>query len=343
MTKKKISVVFGGMSAEHEVSILSASQVLENVNRDKFLPKAVYVTKDGEWFKANLSDVRGINSMGDKKMKRLVEGGFAYGKVDFSKLRKELGFAFLLTHGSFGEDGRIQGLLESFGVPYLGSGVFASAICMDKIAAKEALAANGISVVPYIKGIKGKVSYEDAERFEELPYPLFIKPANAGSSVGISKVHDRKELQPAFRKAAKFDDRILIEQGIDARELEIGVLSDAKAKKLQLSAIGEILPEHEYYDYESKYQSSKTRLDIPAKVDERTANEIREIAAKAFTVLGCRNLARVDFLQDKNTGEIFFNEINTLPGFTQVSMYPLLFKEAGISYPRLIEKLSQGA
>jgi D-alanine-D-alanine ligase len=291
-----------------------------------------------------ISQLKEISNLSDPKIKKLLElekNKTDLKLVDFNNLKKEIGFAFLMTHGDFGEDGKIQGLLDSFEIPYSGSGVSSSAVCMDKIFAKEILSSNSIPVTPYIKILNNITFEEDAKKLTELKYPLFVKPANAGSSVGISKIYSPAELKAAFKKASKYDSRILIEEGISAREIEVGILEDknGKGKTLKVSALGEIIANDDFYGFESKYKSEKTVLQIPAKLDKATEANIENLALRIFKLLDCKGFARIDFFIDKNTGKIYFNEINTLPGFTQKSMYPLLFKEKGISYSDLVEKL----
>jgi D-alanine-D-alanine ligase len=252
----------------------------------------------------------------------------------------ELDVVFPVLHGTFGEDGTVQGLLELAGVPYVGCGVVASAAAMDKAIAKDIFGAHGLPVLAYTV-VKRKQWRQDPEQViaeveGRLSYPVFVKPANMGSSVGVSKVHDRDELSPALDLAARYDRKLLIEQGITAREIEVSVLGNDDP----LASIpGEVVPCREFYDYRAKYVDDDSELLIPAPLDTETVQRVREMALTAYKALDCAGMARADFLLDQVSGELWVNELNTIPGFTQISMYPKLWQATGISYPELLDRL----
>jgi D-alanine-D-alanine ligase len=254
----------------------------------------------------------------------------------------ELDVLIPVLHGTYGEDGTVQGLLELAGVPYVGCGVMASAAAMDKAIAKDILCAHDLPVLPYVV-VKRKTWRSDpqavtAEIEKELPYPLFVKPANMGSSVGVSKVHERRELAPAMDLAARYDRKLVVEQGIEAREIEVSVLGNDDPIA---SIPGEVVPGNEFYDYRAKYVDDTSELLIPAPLDKETTQRVREMALAAYLALDCAGMARADFLLDKGTGELWINELNTIPGFTQISMYPKLWEATGLSYSELIDRLIQ--
>jgi D-alanine-D-alanine ligase len=252
----------------------------------------------------------------------------------------ELDVVFPVLHGTFGEDGTVQGLLELAGVPYVGCGVLASALAMDKPAAKDVFGAHGLPVLPY-QVVNRKMWRRDPTQViagieSELTYPLFVKPANLGSSVGVSKVHDRSELAPALDVAARYDRKMVVEQGIEAREIEVSVLGNDEPIA---SVPGEVVPSREFYDYEAKYVDQDSELFIPAPLDGDLVERVRQMAVRAYKALDCAGMARVDFLLDKASGELWLNELNTIPGFTQISMYPKLWEATGIGYSELISRL----
>jgi D-alanine-D-alanine ligase len=252
----------------------------------------------------------------------------------------ELDVVFPVLHGTYGEDGTVQGLLELAGVPYVGCGVVASAAAMDKAIAKDILQAHGLPVLPYVM-IKRKTWQQSSEQViaeveGDLRYPVFVKPANLGSSVGISKVHERSELAPALDLAARYDRKLLIEQGIEAREIEVSVLGNDDPIA---SIPGEVVPSREFYDYRAKYIDDDSELLIPAPLDVEMTQRVRQMALSAYKALDCAGMARADFLLDKVSGELWMNELNTIPGFTQISMYPKLWQATGISYAELIDRL----
>ncbi len=345
MKKMNIAVVFGGMSEEHEVSLMTAASVLRAADTDKYRLFPVGITKDGRWmyFDGDYGDIESgkwQDKAASLQINRGEENLFSVkmpGKINGEKID----MAFPVIHGPMGEDGTIQGLFELSGLPYVGCGVFASAACMDKIFAKQLFEFNSLPVVPYEVLLREDLSDREAciKKVESasLGYPLFIKPANLGSSVGITKVHDRSELMHGLLEAARHDRKILVEKGIDAREIECAVLGNYDPKP---SVLGEIIPSHEFYDYKAKYsEEAKSGLVIPANLPEEESERIRKMAVDAYKALGCTGLSRVDFLLDKTTGQAYLNEINTMPGFTKFSMYPMLWQKTGLPYRDLIDRL----
>jgi len=345
MKKINLAVVFGGMSEEHEVSLMTAASVLRAADTDKYDLYPIGITRDGRWmfFDGDYQDIE--NGEWEKKAQAMEINKCRMNILSMEIPEKlsgvEIDIVFPVIHGPMGEDGTIQGLLELSAKPYVGCGVFASAACMDKVFAKQIFEFNKLPVVPYLvlkredlsNGAACIKSVEDAS----LGYPLFVKPANLGSSVGITKVHDNTELMDGLLEAARYDRKILVERGIDAREIECAVLGNGKP---QASVLGEILPSHEFYDYKAKYsEEAKSGLVIPASLPKEEADKIRKMAIDAYKAIGCQGLSRVDFLYDKLTGRVYLNEINTMPGFTKYSMYPMLWQNTGLSYRDLIDRL----
>lgn len=341
MTNKlKIGILFGGKSVEHEVSIHSAKNVFLALDKKKYQPVLIYLDKTGRWFLADPQSL--INFTYHSKFKGakdevvLIPGG--NGKIlNLTKPRQiiKVNVIFPVLHGTFGEDGTVQGFLKLAGVPFVGADVLGSAIGMDKEVAKRLLREAKIPVSGFLSfnNIK-EINFNNV--IKKLGLPLFIKPATLGSSVGISKVKNKKEFFPAVKKAFCYDDKILIEEFIRGREIECAVLGDEKP---QASAIGEIIPKHEFYSYEAKYlDENGARLIAPAKLSKNISAKIKKMAVEACKILSCEGMARVDFFLKKN-GEVVVNEINTIPGFTKISMYPKLWQLEGLEYPNLIEKL----
>ena len=329
----RIGIIFGGRSGEHDVSLMSAVSVIKAIDPAKFKLVYIGITRHGEWkkYEGNPDDIES----GEWEKKALP---FAIGS-----LKSEVDFAFPVLHGPYGEDGTIQGLFEMLDVPYAGCGVLASALAMDKAVAKEIFSFNGLPVCKYMMvtgeelAEAGGAAIDKIEEYFSGKYPLFIKPANMGSSVGISKVKSRGGVSAALAAAAKFDRRILVEEGVEARELETGILGNATA---DAAVVGEILPSREFYDYHSKYlDGGKSEIKVPADISRELSEQIREIAVKAYKALDCAGFARVDFLVDKHTEEIYLSELNTIPGFTKYSMFPLLWQAAGVTYAGLIERI----
>jgi D-alanine-D-alanine ligase len=331
MPRLRLVVLFGGTSSEHEISLRSARSVLDAVDRDRFDPIAVGIGRDRIW--------RGGTP--EQDLASIVAGGREV--TDLRALEPDL--AFPVLHGQNGEDGTIQGLLEIHGIPYVGCGVLASAICMDKAICKRVLAhaAPEIPLVPWIE-IDMRTADLDAtvERVaDELGWPCFSKPANLGSSVGVCKCADAPALRAAIELAARYDHKVIVEQGIDAREIEVAVLGNGDADT-RVSPPGEIvLPDGTWYDYDTKYVKDVARYEIPAKLVPHVADLIAEHALAAFRVLECSGPARIDFLLDRRSGTAYLNELNTMPGFTSISMYPKLMGAAGLSYRDLVTRLCE--
>jgi D-alanine-D-alanine ligase len=362
MKKLRVGVLFGGRSGEHEVSLLSAASILKAIDRKKFEVVPIGITKEGRWLAA--ADATGLLEGDQTAVARRLRAGDPEATPGAKLLHegiptllapvpgpqgpegKAIDVVFPVLHGTFGEDGTIQGLFELAGIAYVGSGVLGSSAGMDKDVMKSLFAHAGLPIVKHVTILRSEweVSPRKAVAKIEatLKYPLFVKPANLGSSVGISKAHDRKELGPALDEAAKYDRKLVIEQGVGgsksrARELEVGVLGNDDPKA---SVVGEIIPGKEFYDYEAKYLSEGSVPVIPAEITRAEAKQIREMAVAAFRACDLAGLARVDFLMEPDgKRRIYLNEVNTLPGFTQISMYPKLWEATGIPYSDLITRL----
>lgn len=356
--KLRVGVLFGGRSGEHEVSLMSARSVLEAIDRDRFEVVPIGITKDGRWLLSGdplktLTDGvartggQPIALMPGQEQKQIVPVGeqalastaapaAGAGLVDV---------VFPVLHGTMGEDGTIQGLLEIAGVPYVGAGVLGSAVGMDKDMMKTVFRAHGLPQARHLTvlrhrweaakqaGTEGAMLQELEEAFG---YPCFVKPANLGSSVGISKAKDRDSLRAALDEAARYDRKIIVEEFIDGRELEVSVLGNDEPIA---SVVGEIEPSNEFYDYNAKYIDGTSGLIIPADLPEETAAEVRRLAVAAYTALDLSGMSRVDFFLERGTGRVLLNEVNTLPGFTSISMYPKLWEASGLPYPDLITRL----
>ncbi|GAA0379776.1 D-alanine--D-alanine ligase [Bacillus horti] len=335
--KQTIGLIYGGKSSEHEVSLLTAFSVTEAINYEKYDVLPLYIKLDGTW-------VRGkkYSTVPEKASElRLDQKDNTTSFVSLFDLAQELDVAFPVIHGPFGEDGTLQGLLEMLDIPYVGSGVVGSALAMDKVMMKNIFSSAGLPQCNYLSYTRKELKQGELEKItqqieDQLGYPCFVKPVNLGSSVGISKAKNMEELEVALLTAASYDNKVIVEEMIDGREVEIGVLGN---DELQTSVVGEIKSVNEFYDYASKYKNIGTELVIPAQIPNHVTEQITEIAKKAFTVLECSGLSRVDFFWNPKDDQVILNEINTMPGFTPYSMYPLLFKAAGTSYPMLIEKL----
>ena len=380
MKKLRVGILFGGRSGEHEVSLLSAASVLNAIDKEKYDVVPIGITKDGRWLTAehaeNLLTGRLVIEprhlrAGDPETTPAAavlaqgesvvvppepahrENGMVPFQTDAAHLRRSTDRAinvdviFPVLHGTFGEDGTIQGLLELADIAYVGAGVLGSAAGMDKDIMKSLFIAAGIPIVKHVTVLRSDWE-KDAKKVERLvasrlKYPVFVKPANLGSSVGISKAHNRAELGPAIEEAAKFDRKIVIEQGVGgkkhkAREIECSVLGNDEP---EASVPGEIVPCKEFYDYDAKYLAEGSDLIIPAKLTKAQTKKVQQLAVAAFKAVDCSGLARVDFLMDPKTSKIYLNEINTMPGFTSISMYPKLWAASGLSYPDLIDRLIQ--
>jgi D-alanine-D-alanine ligase len=382
MKKLRVGILFGGRSGEHEVSLLSAASVFHAIDKDKFEVVPIGITKQGHWvtaadaerlLKGEAADPEGRHlRAGDPEATSaaavLARGesvvvppephqpgsslaAFQTETSSHALVRRasdraiNVDIIFPVLHGTFGEDGTIQGLLELADLPYVGAGVLGSAAGMDKDIMKALFRAAALPIVKHVTVLRGDWE-TDAKKVQKLvesklKYPVFVKPANLGSSVGISKAHDRKELGPAIDEAARFDRKIVIEQGVGgrkqkAREIECSVLGNDNP---EASVPGEIVPGQEFYDYNAKYLDEGSQLIIPAKLSKAETKRVQQLAIAAFRAVDCCGLARVDFLMDPKTRKIYLNEINTMPGFTSISMYPKLWAATGVTYPQLIERL----
>jgi D-alanine-D-alanine ligase len=355
MAKIRVMVLYGGRSGEHEISLQSARSVINNLDRSKFEVVPVAIDKDGRWLFHDVSLIENakrelpvFKNAPEVAVVRQSSGGALVPIKDPGKpLSLNVDVVFPVMHGPLCEDGTVQGLLELAGLPYVGSGVLGSAIGMDKEVAKRLCAAAGIPIASYVTAKKrdwerDKNSIE-AEAKRRLPLPVFVKPANMGSSVGVHKVKTWSELKAALTDAFQYDEKVLIEQGIDAREIEVAVLESPEFGESHITGIpGEVKPagNHEFYSYESKYlDENGAELILPAKLSAAEQKNVREIAVKIFETLELNDMARVDFLMDRKTGTFYFNEVNTIPGFTSISMYPKMMEAAGISYAELLTKL----
>jgi len=375
MKKVRVGILFGGRSGEHEVSLLSAASVLKAIDRSKYEVVPIGITKQGRWVTAGHAE----RLLGGGESGRQLRAGDPDATQPAAVLRKgasvlvppmpsealvpfereagavassqeqvlSVDVIFPVLHGTFGEDGTIQGLFELAGMAYVGSGVLGSAAGMDKDTMKRLFQSARLPIVKWVTFLRGewqKGPKKIRARIEAaLKYPVFVKPANLGSSVGITKAHDAKELGPAIELSAQFDRKIVVEQGVGgkakARELEVAVLGNDEP---EASVVGEVVPGKEFYDYEAKYLSEGSDLIVPAKLTKTQAKQVREMAVAAFRACDGAGLARVDFLMDPGkSGRIWVNEINTMPGFTSISMYPRLWAASGVPYPKLIDRLIQ--
>lgn len=339
----KLGIIFGSSSTEHEVSVVSASAVIKNLNKKKYDIYPIYIDKNNEWFEV-LDDPK------EQKIYKIGELPTNIKKINnVFKYLKNMDCIFPVMHGAFGEDGAIQGLLKMLDIPCVGCNILTSSICMDKVYTKKILKSADILVTPdiYIEhdgtdffyipdnyDIK-KVTVIDIDKLikENFGYPVFVKPSNSGSSIGVSKASNKDELNVALYEAKKYDKKILIEKAINAREIECAILNDL------VSLPGEVLSATEFYSYSSKYVNTKSRTVIPADIDASLIEEIRNIAKKAFKVIDGECLSRIDFFIEKDTNKIYLNEINTMPGFTEISMYPKMIENMNISYSELLDKL----
>ena len=343
MEKKKLGVIFGGMSTENEVSVVSANSILNNLDRNKYEIFPIYIDKQGNWWKY-IEDGKERQFGEEIENKKRIENLIEY--------LKRLDIIFPVLHGLYGEDGTIQGLFELLKIPYVGCKVLASSVGMDKVYTKIIFEKAGLNQTPYeyIRKYKDKYIYvnknfdeeiltvEDvAERIvKNLKFPMFVKPSNSGSSVGVKKAENIKELKENIEYASLFDKKILIEQGIVGKEIECAVLGN---EDIITSCVGEIKPAEEFYSYDAKYKNENSKTEIPANIPEEISKEIRNQAKKAFKAIDGKGLSRVDFFIEEGTNKIYINEINTMPGFTNISMYPKMFEKSGTPYKELLTKL----
>ncbi len=332
---ENIIVLCGGRSAEHEISIISARAIIKGLNESGYKVQVLGIKKDGSSFTSlEISETLSLPSG------RYLDYPECKNWISWlSLLENNNTVVFPVLHGPYGEDGTVQGLLELLGLAYVGAGVSGSAVGMNKIHTKEILKSHGLPVLPWITVHRSELENGKAETLEpECPFdfPVFVKPANMGSSVGISKAANRETLGIAIREALRYDEYVLVEKGINAREIEISVLGNRPAK---ISVPGEIIPCGEFYSYEAKYLSEESRLIIPAPLDNEQLEKLQLLASDVFLYLQLEGMARIDFLLDKDTGEIWVNEPNTIPGFTRISMYPKLWEATGMPFPELMKNL----
>lgn len=348
MQKIRVGVVFGGRSSEHEVSLVSAQSVFKALDQGKYEAVPISITKQGRWMigagpEAFLPDAPTtgapqLTSAGltaDPTMKGLL---VLDQTRDLDRVNVDV--LFPVVHGTYGEDGTLQGLFELANLPYVGCGVMASAIGMDKVAAKRIFRDAGLPIVPFIEVLRNawrQHSDDIIGRVEaELGFPCFVKPVNCGSSVGVAKARDHATLIAAFDQACRYDRKVMVEKAVAAREIEVSVLGNDSPIA---SIAGEIVPCNEFYDYQAKYVDNRSQLLIPAPIDEGQMARVRELAVQAFRAIDGSGMARVDFFLDRETGELYLNEVNTIPGFTSISMYPKLWEATGITYPELMDRL----
>ncbi len=351
--KITVCILFGGQSSEHEVSRISATSVIENIDKEKYDIVMIGITKDGSWllYQGDVDKIATGEWEGSYSDKAIISpdaliSGIVKMREDSDSFelmatRARIDVVFPVLHGLYGEDGTIQGLLELAKVPYVGAGVISSALAMDKAYAKIIFQSLSIPQADWITiSINDLNNIDDTVKKIEskFTYPCFIKPSNTGSSIGISKPCNKEELIKGLKLAAKYDKKILIEEFIDGREIECSVLGNEEPKT---SVLGEIIPGKEFYDYEAKYKDKTSQLIIPAELNSDTESEIKEYAIKAYQSIECKGLARVDFFVHRKTGKIYLNELNTMPGFTEISMYPKLWAASGLSYTALLDTLIQ--
>ena len=306
--KLQVAIVYGGRSGEHEVSIRSAKSILQAIDRSQYDVCEYFIDEDGKWYPEPILPVPGA--------------------------QPDVDVVFPVLHGTFGEDGTVQGLLELADLPYVGAGVLASSVSMDKELMKRVCRERGLPIVEYVTLTRGHLDTEHVCR--ALPFPMFTKPANLGSSVGITKVHDRAGLEAALELAAQYDRKIIVERAIAGQELECAVLGNDQP---EASLPCEILPSREFYDYEDKYLLDRAQFRLPAELEPEKTEELRRLALECYRAVECEGMARVDFLLERATGDLFINEINTIPGFTSISMYPKMWEASGVPYPQLIDRL----
>lgn len=331
MQKIRVAVFFGNVSPEHEVSCSSAEGIIQNIDRSRFSVKEIYIDKKGR-FLTGRNVLKSINCGEKNKLSQL----------NLNKLIHEIDVAFPVLHGQGGEDGAIQGFLQTLGIPFVGASVLASALCLDKTIFNQLMVVNKIFKPKFIILDNERQTADEriwiSKEIKKLQLPLFVKPARAGSSVGISKVKHFIDLKKAILKAKNYDQKIIIEESVeDAIEIEVSVFGNT-ARDVKVSLPGRIIPGAEFYTYNDKYKDNKTRFELPARLSKRKIAEIRRVAKRAYLIANCQGLARVDFLLNKDK-KVYLNEINTLPGFTSISMYPKLWRISGLSFRQLLTKL----
>lgn len=345
-SKIKVVVIFGGRSGEHAVSLQSARFVLRQLDPDKYQITEVGITRDGQWL-TGANALQAFLGGTESSLDRAVilplpasAGLYALDADDRLSLLTEVDVVFPVLHGTFGEDGTLQGLLEMADLAYVGPGVTGSSAGMDKAVFADLMRANRIPIVDTVLVLRSEIEADmqaSLDRVEKLgEYPYFVKPCNLGSSVGISKVKNRSDLLEGLMEGAAYDRRVIVQKGHNVREIEVSVMGNDQPAA---SVCGEVLPGEEFYSYDAKYHDDSSRTVIPADIPEETAEQIRELAVKAYKACDLAGLARVDFFIDRDTDEIFINELNTIPGFTEISMYPMLWKASGVGNSELVDKL----
>ena len=306
--KLRVAVIYGGRSGEHEISVRSAESIMKAMDESKYEILQYFISKEGKWRPLPIRPEPDAH--------------------------KDIDVAFPVLHGTFGEDGTVQGLLELADLPYVGAGVLASAVSMDKEMMKRVCRERGLPVVEYLTLDRGDLATQ--HNFNPFAFPVFVKPANLGSSVGISKAGNQDELNRALDLAAQYDRKIIVERGIEGREFECSVLGNANP---EASLPCEILPSREFYDYEDKYLLNQAKFELPANLPPEKTAELRRLAVECYRAVECEGMARVDFLLERATGQLYINEINTIPGFTSISMYPKMWEQSGLAYPKLVDRL----
>jgi len=350
MHKKNVMVIFGGCSPEHEISKRSAMTVFANISEEKYNVIPVYITPEGKWllYDGSIDNLRSVpwEKFGTNAVLSPDRVNRGLLRMVGEKVKTiPVDVIFPVLHGAYGEDGAIQGLFELSGIPYVGCGVLSSAICMDKSVTKMIAASVGLPITEYASFFSDEVeriSKYVGRRSAGKKYPCFVKPASMGSSLGISKANNRRELEEAVLKAGMADNKILIEKAVDGRELECAVL-EGPDDELMISGVGEILAAADFYDYNAKYNNRESRVVIPAVIPAEAADLIKKYSSVIFKAVCGRGFARVDFFLENGTGKVIFNEINTIPGFTSISMYPMLWEAEGIMPHELIDRLIETA
>ncbi len=335
--RKKLALLYGGKSAEHEVSLQTAKAVIGALDMRKFDVYPVFINKMGEWIAGPILEAPASDISELIFQESAYPSSFTVAPTADTMIRFDV--VFPLLHGPNGEDGTVQGLLELLNLPYVGNGVLASSAGMDKILMKNIFAQAGLPQAKYLAFLRSEWQKDQVNCYgqvaDQLGYPCFVKPANLGSSVGISKCADAEQLEAAFTEAFQFDRKIIVEEGIEGREIEMGVLGNDAPK---CSVVGELALKKDFYDYNAKYEDGGTEVVIPASVTDAEYQELVTMAVVAFKALDCAGLVRADFFLGSN-GKLYINEVNTMPGFTPFSMFPLLWKSSGLEYPQLIEEM----
>nr|AIA15099.1 D-alanine--D-alanine ligase [uncultured bacterium] len=350
--KLRVGIVFGGRSGEHEVSVASARSVMAAIDQTKYEVIPIAIARSGQWLPGVApqalmapTDIAPAEAVSSDTPQAVISDDTPTGFALLPQLRDEqhateVDVIFPVLHGTYGEDGALQGMLEMAGLPYVGNGVLGAALGMDKDKAKLLFQVAGLPVVPWItvtrKEVESALDASITAIAARFGFPVFAKPANMGSSVGVTKAHDAAELRAALTMAARYDRKIVVEPAINCREIECGVLGNDDP---EASVVGEILPSNEFYDYQAKYLDGASQLLIPAPIADAIALDVRRMAIVAFRALDLNGLARVDFFLDRDTDQVYLNEVNTMPGFTEISMYPKLWEVSGLTYPALIDRL----